>query len=180
MKFQTLIGAILLSLISLFLVISLFLPSRLYVERSIVVEAPIDSIYIEFHDLKNWSHWSPFTEDDPNVELWYDSLSCGVGSSFKWKSIEHGSGMIKIITSITNSLIIVEMFSTDYKTVIGVIDFKVVENSTHLTCVLTTEELSYPFGRYQGIFIEQMLRLSVDKALENLKLKTENIILTDN
>jgi hypothetical protein len=117
MKTLKKIGIILLIIIGLFLVISLFLPSKVYVERSIVINAPVENVFEQVNTLKNWEKWSPWHEIDPNMGLKYEGPESGTGAQYSWTS-EHknvGNGRLVITNSAPYDSIVSEMYFMDSK-----------------------------------------------------------------
>ena len=55
-------------IIVLALLVSLVLPSKVHVERSIVINAPAAKIFNEVNSLQKWAAWDPWQKKDPNVQ----------------------------------------------------------------------------------------------------------------
>ena len=60
---------VLIVLIIAFVVIGLMLPTNFLVSRSIVIDAPASKIHSNLNDLNKWPEWSPWEENDPNLEV---------------------------------------------------------------------------------------------------------------
>ncbi|MEP6793643.1 MAG: SRPBCC family protein, partial [Saprospiraceae bacterium] len=52
-------------LILALILFSLLLPKEVTISRSITVSAPIDRVFDQVNDLRNWEKWSPWKRMDP-------------------------------------------------------------------------------------------------------------------
>ena len=78
------------------------LESSYDVKRSKLIKAPVEVIYKEVGDFKNWPAWSPWLSKDPNTVLTYGETTSGDAASYSWKSDIIGEGQMKTITAIPN------------------------------------------------------------------------------
>ena len=51
----------------IFAVVILLQPGTFRVERSIVIAAPPEAVFVQVNDLHNWNAWSPWAKRDPNM-----------------------------------------------------------------------------------------------------------------
>ncbi len=77
------------------------------VSRNKVVKAPVQVVYNNVNDFKNWKAWSPWLGKDSLVELTYGKTTSGEGASQAWKSTvkEVGEGIINTISTKSNETI---------------------------------------------------------------------------
>jgi len=71
------------------------------VSRTKIINAPIEVVYDNVNDYKNWPSWSPWLEKDSLAELTYSDITFGKDASYSWKS-EHkkvGEGSMTTIES---------------------------------------------------------------------------------
>ena len=94
----------LIGLIVILLVIGFMLPSKVHVEQTVVIDAPIDRVYSQVYDLRNWEKWSPYKKMDPLMELSYSNPAFGQGAFYVWDSEvpELGKGKLTIAEAIAN------------------------------------------------------------------------------
>ncbi|RAJ05296.1 polyketide cyclase/dehydrase/lipid transport protein [Chitinophaga skermanii] len=92
-----LLGAVLLIILGL-VIFSLFLPSLIRVERSRTIKAPIETLFEQVNDLKNWPTWSPWFGLDPNMQTTFGEKTSGAGAFYRWHSQQKhvGSGSVTI------------------------------------------------------------------------------------
>ena len=83
-------------------IVSQFLPDKYHVERSIVINAPADKIFNEITQLKNWEHWSPWTEKDPAMLTTYSPNDGQIESFMQWTSDINGNGQLTITNLVPN------------------------------------------------------------------------------
>jgi len=62
------------------------------VERSKIIEAPIEVVYNQIIDFKKWPSWSPWIEQEPQVDLTYGNQTAGVGANYSWNGEIIGAG----------------------------------------------------------------------------------------
>ena len=80
MKILKLIGISILVLALLIISVGLFLPSKVHIERSIVVNNTPDVPYNLINDLTKFNDWSPWYKIDTNAAYTYSELKTGVGA----------------------------------------------------------------------------------------------------
>lgn len=71
------------------------------VNRTAVIKAPIQVVFENVNDFKNWPSWSPWLEKDTVAQLTFSDISFGKGASYSWKSDhkEVGEGSMTTIDS---------------------------------------------------------------------------------
>ena len=161
-------------IIGLFFIIAAFLPSSLHVEESLMIKAPSSVIFKNVNSLKAWETWSPFQKEDTAMTSEYSGPENGVGAVQTWKSSELGNGSMKIIESVADKYIKMDLdFMIDQKVVS---DWKFEEDSYGTTVTWSVDicNLGYPFGRYIGMFIPRMMHRSFRMGLESLGNLSEN------
>ncbi|MBC7452054.1 MAG: SRPBCC family protein [Cytophagales bacterium] len=94
MKALKIIGIGLCLFIALSVGVSFFLPDHYSVEKSIVINAPADTIYGNIADFHNWPQWSTWYEMDTETRYTYTGEYGKAGSVQKWESKKTGKGAI--------------------------------------------------------------------------------------
>ena len=56
------------------------------VTRAKVMKAPLEVVFNNVNDYKNWPSWSPWLEKDTLAQLTYGEIESGKGASYSWKS----------------------------------------------------------------------------------------------
>lgn len=81
------------------------LDSKYDVNRSRTIKAPVEIVFENIIDFKNWENWNPWFEEDPTMVATYPDTTSGVGASYSWKG-KKNSGTLKTISIIPNKEII--------------------------------------------------------------------------
>ena len=64
------------------------------VTRAKVMKAPLEVVFNNVNDYKNWPSWSPWIEQEPSAALTYAEITSGEGASYSWKGEILGEGDI--------------------------------------------------------------------------------------
>ena len=73
-------------LILLLLVVALFLPSRMHMERSLVINERPEIMFNLINRLQDWEKWSPWHKMDSEMKITYSGPPEGKGASYTWTS----------------------------------------------------------------------------------------------
>ncbi|MGA9749625.1 MAG: SRPBCC family protein [Nocardioides sp.] len=72
--------------------------STFSVERSATIAAHPGRVFEELVDFRNWPHWSPWEDLDPDIERTYSGPPRGTGSVYEWAgNRKAGKGRMEII-----------------------------------------------------------------------------------
>jgi hypothetical protein len=74
-------------------------PNAFRVERSAIIAAPADVIFVQLNDLHRWSSWNPLEKKDPGMRLTYTGAPAGVGASCYYVGDKVGEGRMTLIES---------------------------------------------------------------------------------
>ena len=99
MKILKILGIIIIILIAVPLIAALFLPTEYSVNKTIVIDRPLDEVYDFVKQLKNQNQYSKWNLMDPKMEHYYEGEDGTVGFVSGWKSDnpEVGHGEQEII-----------------------------------------------------------------------------------
>jgi len=166
---------VLLILVVLFLGVTLFLPSSFYVERSIVINMPVDSVFVQVNDLNNFMNWNPWAAMDPEAKNDISNPSYGVGSSWNWdgKIVMQGSLVREEVADnkfIKSRL----MFEDEANPAFTTWNFKAKNGSTNVSWSMEGD-LDYPVGRIIGLMMDGMMGPDFEKGLASLKERAEKM-----
>ncbi len=176
MKALKIIGIIILIIIILFLVIGIFLPTTVVVEESITINQKPNVVFKQVNNLKNRDVWSAFKEIDTVSIITFEGPDLGVGAKYIWTGGIKGDGSLTIVESVPYSKI---RSSFDFSGKGGAEEiwtFEEAGEGVKVTWQTTIIDLSYPFGRWAGLFINGMMKPIQKKGLENLQNLCEAII----
>ncbi|MBN2669562.1 MAG: SRPBCC family protein [Bacteroidales bacterium] len=169
MKFLSRILSAILVIIATLLVIAVFLPSKQTLVASIEINASSDKVFDQVNTLKNWSNWSPFQENDSSMTVSFEGNESGVGAIQKWSSPRGDKGIMEILISEKNNSIVNKIAFEGAGQATGEWIFNLNVDKTNVKWSLTLEDLSYPVGRFMGLFAEAMMQPVLMKGLKNLQ-----------
>jgi len=152
----------------LFLIIPVFLPTHVDAESSITVKAKPEIVFEQVNVLKKWKSWSPFEADSTIVNT-FEGPEQGVGAQRHWKGQKIGTGSIKIVLSHPFSDIETQLNFGPQGEGEGRWHFQRKDGQTFVKWHLQINELQYPFGRWLGLIMPEMMKELIDQGLNNLK-----------
>ena len=115
MKYLKYLGFFLLAVVIILSIYVAVSEGNYNIKRSRVIKAPVEVVFENVNDFKNWENWSPWFEMDPTIVTSYPDTTSGVGASYSWKG-KDGSGSMKTISAIPNKEIIQQVdFNSDSK-----------------------------------------------------------------
>ncbi len=168
MKALKLTLTIIFLIIVLFLIIPVFLPTHVGAESSITMKAKPELVFEQVNVLKNWKNWSPFETDSTMVNT-YEGPEQGVGAQRHWKGQKMGTGSIKIVLSHPFSDIETQLNFGPQGQGKGRWHFQQKGDQTFVKWHLQINKLQYPFGRWLGLIMPEMIKKLIDQGLNNLK-----------
>jgi effector-binding domain-containing protein len=108
MRIIKIVFVFLLILAGLYLLISAFIPAEFTVERSIVIKAPLKTVYYEAKKLSNEFSIKPWREKDSTLKVTFGGEDGKAGSSYSWTSEDVGAGTMTL-TAFSKNLIEYEL-----------------------------------------------------------------------
>jgi uncharacterized protein YndB with AHSA1/START domain len=159
-------------IVALLVVVSFFLPAKIHIERSIVINAPQETVYGLVNDLRQWEKWSAWHKMDPNMKIVYGEKSEGLGASYRWTSNDSnvGNGTMKIAEAVLNEKIMLEMhFGESADPSWCGWTFEKTAEGTRATNTMDMDAGMNPFMRWMGTVMDAMVGPEFDKGLHSMK-----------
>ena len=156
------------------------LPAQTKVERSVEVQAPVQTVYHLVNNLQENEKWSVWKDQDPTVKMTYSAQVEGVGASFSWDGEKMKTGSMTITDAKENESIVVAVdFGLMGKSQLSWA-FEGTEKGTEVTCSFVSDNGRNPIKRYMGALVaKKMIGKAFDHGLENLKrVSEENVAAT--
>jgi uncharacterized protein YndB with AHSA1/START domain len=165
------IGVLFLALI----LFSFLLPRNISVSRSITIEAPIDRVFEQVNDLRNWEKWSPWKRMDPMMEMTFSNPPVGQGAFYKWSSTnkQMGSGTMTLAKVVNNEEIVTSMHNDDWGDANSTFLFGHKNNKVEVTWKMENDIGVMPWNKYFGAVMRSELKKQFDKGLEGIKFYAE-------
>jgi hypothetical protein len=161
------------------LFIGVVLPAKTKISRSIVVKAPIESVYNEVVELKNWPKWDPWSKKDPSMQIEYSSPSAGKGAFYKWKGNEKvGEGTLSITDCKPNeSIDIILAFGMEEDSKVN-FTFTPKEEGVEVQWSIEIGEIknkwtNFFLGGYKYVLLNKLVGIDFEEGLSDLKKNSE-------
>lgn len=159
-------------------VVGLFLPAKTRVERTVVIDAAPQTVYRLVSDFKEISRWSPWAQDNSDID--YSEATAGLGSVMSWHE-KTGTGKQEIVAVEPHSRVEMVLQSEDPqsgKTRTATSTFLLEPLEEQYTGVVWQFETAHGLNllqRYGGLLLEDTLGKSYEKGLNNLKNLAESL-----
>lgn len=158
-------------LVVLFVSVAFVLPQNIVVERQISIDAPAADIYPHIADLSATQAWSPWYDDDPDVQLSFEGEPMTVGSKMSWSSeVESvGSGTQEILALSPNESVRTALdFGPQGQ---AEAEFRLTANAdkTDVVWAFHMDAGNNPVTRYFGLMMDGWLGPYYEKGLDRLK-----------
>ncbi|MBE0650739.1 MAG: hypothetical protein IH595_07835 [Bacteroidales bacterium] len=159
-------------IVAIFLIFPLFLSNNITINASIEIQAPAKVIYSEINNIHKQKAWDPFPNDSIDTDSIPDPAE-GIGAQRIW---------IKGDT-ILRRLVIKK--SEPYRYVEAVLLFGEKQGAsenwslsgdsvqTNVNWDFHVQDLSYPFGRWLGIIMQNSMQPALENGLKRLRKISE-------
>jgi Polyketide cyclase / dehydrase and lipid transport len=178
MKPLKVLGLAAILIVMIVLIFTLIQPSKGYVERTVVINAPVQEVFRELNTYQTFTLWSPWAKMDANAKYTYDGPDSGVGAKMAWegKSIGKGSQWIEA--------------STPDKHIKNVINFEDLNGVFYAQYILEPEgnqtKLTWTYdgvnngflGKMRWLFMKGALGAQYEEGLHDLKYLIEKRVGT--
>ena len=157
-----------------FLIYVAMLPSEFRIERSLAIQAPVQTLYLLINDLRGFNRWNPFAKADPDVQIDYSGPESGVGAAYDWTGKKAGAGRMQTATSTPSKVTMALDFNKPFEAH-NIAEFTLAPagSTTTVTWAMTGNR---PFShKLMGtIFnMDKMVGGEFAKGLQNLKAIAE-------
>jgi effector-binding domain-containing protein/uncharacterized protein YndB with AHSA1/START domain len=175
MKILKKIGLVFLAIVLLIVIIGLFMPSTTSIEKSVVVNAPVETVFDQVNTLTNWKKWSPWYKMDTAAVITYSGPASGNGASYAWDSKEAiGTGTLTLSDVVPNKHITENMVFGGSNTGKATMDFEQQPGGVKVTWKMDMEHGWNIFSRIFGeVFMKGALGSQFEQGLADMKTVAE-------
>jgi hypothetical protein len=174
MKIILRIFGVLVVLVLLAVVAAFFLPGNYRVERSIVIDARPEVVFVQIGDLKTWKSWTAWHERDPAMTLSYSAPSTGVGAWSAWESRTEGNGRMTITAIEPAKRVDYKLEFPDMNMISsGTMELHPEAKGVRVVWVSAGELGFNPMHRWFGLFMDKFIGTDFEKGLAKLKAVAE-------
>lgn len=144
------------------------LPKKVYVERSILINASEDKVFEFISDLNHFKNWNPWAKKDPNIQVTIKGKE--KGSSYNWKGNKKvREGSLTIIDFVKNKRVDCELdFGFKNKSLTSLI-MEPKDGQVLVKWTMLSDMGSNPTSRYMGLFMPKFIGKDYEEGLENLR-----------
>ena len=154
---------------------SYLLPRNLFVARVTAIDAPPEAVFAQINSLQQFAKWSPWADEDPNMQTTFSGPDTGVGNRMEWQSDNPnvGSGSQIITASIENEMVGTMLDFGEMGQ--GRADFRISEKEggTAVEWNFQTDLGLNPISRWMGLVISESVGEDYERGLERLKATAE-------
>ncbi len=167
---------IMLIIVAFFLVVGLFLPTGYNIDRTIVINKPVETVYDYVLDFNKRAKWDPWFENDPDGKSNVSGPESAVGSKWSWEGEKIGTGSITIVETKPYEMIKTKLEFISPRPSKSTVHwtFNETEGTTKVTWGFSGN-LSYPIERYVGLRMDALIGPDFERGLQNLKQTVENL-----
>lgn len=164
---------IILALVVLFLIVGVILPAEYRVERSITIDAPMETVFDQVNDLEKNRNWSPWEENDPTAQFSYGPVVVGVGAYYDWQGEKVGAGRLTITAVEPNRQIDTALDFGDHGTAVGIWSFAETGDGVKVSWSVVGDHGNNLIARYFGLIAKGVIGENFERGLANLKRVSE-------
>lgn len=151
------------------LLVGLFLPSRVHVERSVLILAPGEAVFKMANDLEQFQRYSPFMKEDPDAKITWGDRKEGVGASMSWNGQKNGQGTMTIIDIRSPDYVTIDLDFKDRGKAVAFFRFDNAERGVIATWGFENDAgMNVPM-RYMGLLSDRVLGKYFERGLADMK-----------
>lgn len=162
---------VIVALIALLLIIALLSRKAYHVQRSLVINAPVQTVYNYIKQLKNQDYYNKWVMTDPNMKKEFTGTDGNVGFIYAWNGNKKaGEGAQEIMALTEEQLVKTEVrFVRPFPGVATAVMTTEAQagNQTKISWT-NSSNIKFPMNSMIGL-IEKMLAKDMDESLNNLK-----------
>lgn len=176
-KIFLILAAVIVVAIAAVVIVVQMQPDDFHYSRSITINAPAATVFLQVNNLHKWQDWSPWVELDPNVKITYDGPEEGVGASYAWAGNRNmGKGRMTVVESKPAELVgfRLEFLEPFAATNSAEFSFKPAGNQTVVTWTMAGK--CNFLNKAMGLVLdcEKMIGNEFDKGLAKMKKVVES------
>ncbi len=166
------VALFLVGLLLLLLIFGYFSPAKFHIEESTLVNADLQTTFMQMADFENFVTWSPWSRKDPNMQQWFEGEKMSVGHKYIWQGNNKvGKGYMVITHIEANERIDIDLnFGPQGLAKCGFM-LESNNNTTKVTWCFDTDMGNNPFKRLFGRIMAGLIRKDYAEGLSNLSAK---------
>jgi effector-binding domain-containing protein len=165
------------ALVALLVGVAVLLPATVQVERSAVIKASAEEVFVVINDLTRFKEWASWSETDPGMTITLSGPPMGAGASLSWRSDAFGSGTLEITESTPFKVVATRLDFGSSGGGKGTLSLAPVDGGTKVTWVFETKLGFNPVERYMGLMMDTWVGADYERSLARLKALVEPVAL---
>lgn len=164
----------LVALLALTVVIGGWLLNPAYrVERSVLVQAPPERIYIHLDSSQGWERWGVWYRRDPQMKVQTRGAAQGQGAAWSWTSASQGDGQMQLTAAEPGRRVAYELRIGDFAPSTGELRLEAEGATTRVIWLMQGDMGGNPINRWFALFMDHLVGPDFDEGLANLKQLAE-------
>ncbi|MFT5286729.1 MAG: hypothetical protein ACI8TQ_002901 [Planctomycetota bacterium] len=147
------------------------LDDNIHVERSRVIDAPIEVLFPLVDSLQSWSDWDPWSQLDSGITITHEGPPAGTGAIRRWSSNDRsvGTGSIEIVDSLVGERIDLDIDMGEGMAVIhAIFEFEETPNGIRVTWTDTAQLEGFVQRLFGLVANDYYLGPMLDEGLKSL------------
>lgn len=169
MRLLKFVGGVFLVLVAFLLFLAYFIKDYAETQQKIYIKAAPQTVFRLVSDLHYWKDWSPFMEGDNDLNSVFTGPERGLRSKHVWKGKNGRSGSQEIVACNPYESIRIKLDMGGSGQAFDEWTFKDTTDGVIVGWKLAMTDLSYPFHRYFGYFIEGTMKPLQERGLQKIK-----------
>lgn len=153
--------------------VGFLLPSTARVERSTVVKAAPEDVFVIVNDLTRFKEWNPWSENEPKMALTLSGPPMGVGATMTWSSDVLGAGRLEIVESTPYSAVRLKLLFDGAGEGHATLSLAPTMGGTNVVWSYEADLGFNPVSRYLGLLMDQWVGADYARGLARLKVLVE-------
>lgn len=175
MKALQIVAGILVIFAAIFFIGGMFLPKTYSISRSVLINAPDSTVYMNVANFNNFLKWNPWTKLEPSAKVTISGPPAQPGHLWEWKGKETGEGQMEIkdvnpYTLVAYDLNFKEPFQSSAFTKFT---FAKTSAGTKVVWNMSGESKSTS-DKWMGLAMDRMMDKDFTSGLQGLKNLSEN------
>ena len=162
-------------LVLLLVVVAFFFPRQYRVERSVLIQAPAETVFAHVGDLRAWKNWTAWHERDAEMKVSYSEKTTGANAWSAWESKSEGYGKMTFDTWDPAKKVVYRLEFPDFGMISsGMVELQPASGGVRTVWVSEGDLGMNPVNRWFGLFLDGMIGRDFEKGLAKLKTVCEN------
>jgi hypothetical protein len=148
----------------------LFLPKYAHVKRSVTIQRQPEAVFCEINTPKNWKKWSPWVNQSPGVQTYYEGPNAGSGAVYTWVNHSTGAERGKVAITDSQAPVMVEVtLQVKGGNAWATYLLEKQNQGTVVTCTVDVVLGDNPLDRFRGLLMDNSLGPELQTGLDQLK-----------